>query len=77
MLRVFLRKITFLADNTFFFFSRKIKLDICELFARQTVHIKCQALFSLKNINISFRLFCAANLGLIRHTYEAAGLPNG
>ena len=33
----------------FFFFQRKIRFDIsCELSARQTVHMKYQALFSLK-----------------------------
>ena len=34
----------------FFFFSEKTSLDIsCELSAKQTVHMKCQDLFSLKN----------------------------
>ena len=41
------------ADDILFFFhyfSEKIRLDIsCELSARQTVHMKCQALFPLKN----------------------------
>ena len=37
--------------NTFsVFFSEKIRLDIsCESFARQRIHIKLQALFSMKN----------------------------
>ena len=31
------------------FFREKLKLDIsCESFARQMIHIKCEALFSLK-----------------------------
>ena len=34
----------------FFFFSKKISLDIlCELSAMQTIHIKYQDLFSMKN----------------------------
>ena len=34
----------------FFFFSEKTSLDIsCESSARQTIHMKCQDLFSLKN----------------------------
>ena len=31
--------------------------------------MKCQALFPLKIINISFRMFCTANLGLITETH--------
>ena len=34
----------------FFFFSEKTSLNIpCELSAKQTIHMKCQYLFSLKN----------------------------
>ena len=47
--------ITTAADNIFFiyfffYFSEKTSLDIsCELSAWQTIHMKCQDLFSLKN----------------------------
>ena len=35
-----------------FYFSEKTSVDIsCELSAKQTVHMKCQDLFSLKNNN--------------------------
>ena len=48
------RQAKFVADNIqkkiFFFFSEKTSLDIsCELSAKQTIHMKCQDLFSLKN----------------------------
>ena len=34
----------------FFFFSEKTWLYIsCDLFAKQTIHMNCQAIFSLKN----------------------------
>ena len=34
----------------FFYFPEKTSLDIsCELSAKQTIHMKCQDLFSLKN----------------------------
>ena len=33
----------------FFYFAEKIRLDICELSANQTIHMICQALFSLQN----------------------------
>ena len=39
------------AANTFSLFSEKIRLDIsCESSARQMIHMKHQALFSLKDI---------------------------
>ena len=45
--------ITTAADDnslTFFYFSEKTSLDIsCESSAKQTIHMKCQDLFSLKN----------------------------
>ena len=41
--------ITSAADwHFFFFFQRKIRLDIsCELSARQMIHMKCHVIFSL------------------------------
>ena len=37
-------------DNFFYYFSEKTSLDIpCELSAWQTIHMKCQDLFPLKN----------------------------
>ena len=43
----------FVAENIlkiFSYFSEKTSLDIsCELSAKQTIHMKCQDLFSLKN----------------------------
>ena len=40
----------FVADNIHFFFQRKTSLDIsCESAAKQTIHMKCEYLFSLKN----------------------------
>ena len=39
--------------SIFFFinFQRKVRLGIsCELSARQTIHMQCQALFSLKHV---------------------------
>ena len=44
----------------FFFFRKKIRLDIlCELSARQMIHMKCQVLFSIKNTETSIRnVFC-------------------
>ena len=37
-------------SNYFYNLSEKIRLDIsCKFSARQVIHIKCQALFSLKN----------------------------
>ena len=45
--------ITTAADDSFYFFfyfSEKTSLDIpCESSAKQTIHMKCQDLFSLKN----------------------------
>ena len=43
--------ITTAADNFFYFyFSEKTSIDIsCESSAWQTIHMKCQDLFSLKN----------------------------
>ena len=45
-------KASLLADNNLkliLYFSEKLRLDIsCELSARQTIHMKCQFLFSLK-----------------------------
>ena len=39
----------FVADDIHFFFSEKTSLDIsCESSAKQTIHMKCQDLFSLK-----------------------------
>ena len=36
----------------FFFFSKEKTLEIsCELFAWQTIHMKCQDIFSMKNKN--------------------------
>ena len=47
--------ITTAADHILFFyfhFSEKMKLDFsCESSAQQMVHMKCQALFSLKTIS--------------------------
>ena len=42
----------------FYCFSDRIKLDSsCELSARQTIHMNCQALFSLKNTKVAhFRM---------------------
>ena len=38
------------SKSSFFFFSGKTSLDIsCESSAKQTIHMKCQDLFSLKN----------------------------
>ena len=40
------------ADDIFkyFYFSEEIRLDIsCEVSAKQSIYMKCQALFSLKN----------------------------
>ena len=38
-------------SHFFVYFSEKIKLDIsCESSARQAIHMKCQILFSLKNL---------------------------
>ena len=37
-------------------------LDFPYELSRQTIHIKCQALFSLKNNKISFRMSFAADL---------------
>ena len=46
-------------------FSEK-KLDIsCELSAEQTIHMKCQALFSLKKKNNKSRLSSSALVGTI------------
>ena len=48
----------------FFFFSEKTSLDIsCELSAKQTIHMKCQDLFSLgkkkkKKMNVVCYKFC-------------------
>ena len=41
----------FAADDIqfFFYFPEKTRLDIsCESYAKQTIHMKCQDLFSLK-----------------------------
>ena len=47
--------ITTAADDNFILFSEKTSLDIsCESSAWQTIHIKCQGLFSLKNKKIFF-----------------------
>ena len=51
----------------FFFFSEKIGLGIsCESSARQTIHMNCHVLFSLKNRNSRLLQLCLAlrvNLG--------------
>ena len=40
------------ADDILFYFCRKIRLDVLyESYTRQTIHIKCQVLFSLNNNN--------------------------
>ena len=45
----------------FIFFSEKIRLDIsCESFARQRIHMKLQALFSLKNKCKKIKVLSAA-----------------
>ena len=66
--------ITTTVDNTlkyFFifiviFFSEKISLDIsCQLSARQTIHMKYQVLFSLKNKINNFRMSSVTNCLLL------------
>ena len=61
--------VTTAADEIFFYFffifSEKTSLDIsCELSAKQTIHMKCQDLFSLKNKRKNFECrllkFCLA-----------------
>ena len=50
----------------FFYFSEKTSLDIsCELSAKQTIHIKCQDLFSLKNKK-NYLSFATVVIGAIR-----------
>ena len=45
--------------NLFFLFSEKTSLDIsCELSAWQTIHMKCQNLFSLANKKIVKTVVC-------------------
>ena len=47
----------------FFVFFRKIRLDIsCKLSAYQTIHMKCQVLFSLKNSKKKIRMLSATIL---------------
>ena len=42
-------------------FSEKIRLVIsCESSAKQMIHMKCQVLFSLKNINKQIKMLSAA-----------------
>ena len=41
--------------------SKKIRFNICELYAGQTIHIKCQALFSQRNTD-NVRMLSAAIL---------------
>ena len=53
--------VTAAADGNFYFFyfSEKTSHDIsCELSAKQTVHMKCQDLFSLKNLKNKKKIEC-------------------
>ena len=44
----------------FFIFQRKTRLNIsCELSVRQIIHMKCQALFSLKNVKRNLKVSSA------------------
>ena len=56
-------------DRLYFFFSKKISLDIsCESSAKQMIHMKCHDLLSLifflKNENVVCYKFCSALKGL-------------
>ena len=67
------------ADNIvfFYYFSEKIKLGIsCESSARQMIHMKCQALFSLKKkIKIKTEMLSAAVvISTFRDEYLMRGL---
>ena len=49
--------------KTYYYFSEKIRLDIlCNLFAMQTIHMKCQAIFlrKMQNKNVVCRSFISA-----------------
>ena len=47
-------------------FSKKIWLDICESSARQKIHKKCKALFSLENKKKKLRMCAVALIGALR-----------
>ena len=67
------------AADIFFFFSEKTSLDIsCELSAWQTIHMKCQDLFSLKNkkkIFFEYRLLQIL-LGALRVNSDVTQITN-
>ena len=53
--------------SLFFYFSEKTSLDIsCESSAKQTIHMKCQDLFSLKNNNKKKLSSAAVVIGALR-----------
>ena len=59
-----LQVLTTTADDIFmiFFFSEKIRLDLlCESFARQTIHMRCLVLFTLRNTKNQNGICCTCD----------------
>ena len=53
-------------QNLFLIFSQKIGFDLsCKLSPEETICMKCQILFSGKNINLSFAEFAQCGKGLM------------